>query len=211
MTLRDLALAGAEDHTRAWPAWQAFWKELTGPGSGGMPRPPVLIAIDGLDHWMGPSKYRSAESNVIHAHQFTLIRQFISLLFSTKDQLTNGGMIVAATTGSNTPSFPSFPLLLRQMAAREAGTALTDPTFPMPEPYSKVDPWILDLLHGSGETIVTTLTGLSGAEAKGLLEYYAKSGLLQTSITNEFVGEMRGLSGGGMIGEIAKFGKRVRV
>lgn len=214
LSLCDLALRGAQDQNQAWPVWQAFWKELTQPVETAKTRtPPVLIAIDGLDHWMGLSKYRSAEFELIHAHQLILIREFVSMLFSqpSASQLANGGMILAATSGSNSPSFPSFSLLLRQLIARASGLQVTDKEFPMPEPYRKIDQRVLNLLGGSDETTVQTLRGLSRNESRGLLEYFARSGILKESITEAAVGEKWSLSGGGVIGELANLGTRVRV
>jgi len=215
MSLRDLALMGAENTNNAWPVWQAFWKELTQTADNAKTRiPPVLIAIDGLDHWMGFSKYRSAEYELVHAHQLTLIQQFISLLFSQASNsniLANGGMILAATSGSNSPTLPDFSLLLRQLNARASGIEMTDQEFPMPEPYRKHDQRVLNLLGGSEDTEIQTLHGLSRDESRGLLEYYARSGILKEGITEAIVGEKWSLSGGGVVGEMAKFGKRVRV
>jgi small subunit ribosomal protein S29 len=214
MSLRDLVLIGAQDQHLAWPVWQAFWKELTQPAENAKTRtPPVLIAIDGIDHWMGPSQYRSAEFEPIHAHQLVLIRQFISMLFCqpSASPLANGGMVLAATSGSNSPRFPDFSLLLRQLTARALGLKVTEQEFPMPEPYRKVDQRVLNLLGGSEDTTLQTLQGLSRDEARGLLEYFARSGILKESITEAAVGEKWSLSGGGVIGEIASLGKRVRV
>lgn len=71
-TLKDLLKVGVDDHTQSWRVWQAFWRELTEPGTN--PRPRVLLAADSVDHWMGPSKYFDAEHKVIHSQQFVLIR-----------------------------------------------------------------------------------------------------------------------------------------
>jgi small subunit ribosomal protein S29 len=81
----------------------------------------------------------------------------------------------------------------------------------MPEPYRKVDQRVLNMLGGSEETTVQTLRGLSRDEARGLLEYFARSGILKESITEAAVGEKWSLSGGGVVGEMANLGKRVRV
>jgi len=125
--------------------------------------------------------------------------------------LANGGMILAATSGSNSPNFPDFRLLLRQLSARASGLDVTDQDFPMPEPYRKVDQRVLNMLGGSEETTIRTLRGLSRNEARGLLEYFARSGVLKENITEDTVGEKWTLSGGGVIGEMANLGKRVRV
>ena len=214
MSLRELALIGAQDQSQAWPVWQAFWKELTQPAETAETRlPPVLIAIDGLDHWMGPSKYRSPEYELIHAHQMVVIREFVSMLFAqpSASRLTSGGMIVAATSGSNSPNLPDFRVLLNQLKARASGLKVTDQEFPMPEPYRKADQRVLSLLGGSEETAVRTLRGLSRDEARGLLEYFARSGIMKETVTEATVGEKWTLSGGGVIGEMANLGKRIRL
>ena len=215
MNLQDLALLGIKEPAVAWSVWQAVWAELMEPNdpSKAERRPPILIAVDGIDHWMSLSKYRSAEYNLIHAHQFTLIRQILSLLFpgpSPTNDLVNGGMVLAATTSSHSPNTPSFNLLLRQLIARGSGVQPTDQGFPMPEPYSKVDQSVLDLLYSGGETKAQVLKGLSRDETRGLLEYFARSGILKENISQTLVGEHWSLSGGGVIGELAKFGTRIR-
>jgi len=215
MSLKDLALLGAEDHTLSWPVWQAFWKELTtkSGGSGNHFRPPILFAVDSIDHWMGPTRYRASDFSYIHAHQFILIRQYLSHLFSsptnTKETFPNGALLLAATTGSNAPSYPSFKVLLRQLQAQSEGLKMTDPNFPMPEPYGNTDKHVLDLFKDSQGTQVTELKGMGKKESRGLLEYFAKSGILKSSVTDKLVGEKWGLSSGGNIGELTKVGKRM--
>ena len=203
-TLKDLAVLGADDHTIAYPVWQAFWRELNASG-----RPPILLAVDGADHWMGPTKYRGPDYEVLHAHQFALIKQFTELLFS-RTPLANGGMVLFSTSGSNTPSYPTFNLLMNQLRARQAGVALTAPEFPMPKPFSRPDTRVLDLFAGSEDVRLLDVQGLSTAEVKGLLEYFAHSGLVQDHITESKVAEYRALSGGGLVGELARLGRRLR-
>ncbi|KIX07062.1 uncharacterized protein Z518_05039 [Rhinocladiella mackenziei CBS 650.93] len=213
-TLKDLAQVAVEDHTLAWPVWQAFWRELHEPGT--KPRPPVLLTVDGFDHWMGPTKYRSAEFKIIHAHQFTLIRQFTNLLFSNNDAalpspLANGGLMFFCTSGSNTPAYPTFTVLLNQMQARAKGISPTSPDFPLPAPYSKADPYVMDLMPRTEGIKLLDLNGSSVLESKGLLEYFVRSGVLQTTLTEAAIAEYRGLSNGGIMGELAKLGRRIRV
>lgn len=209
-TLYELAKAGADDHHHAWAVWQAFWKELNEAGAN--PRPAVLLAADGVDHWMGPTMYRNSEHKFIHAHQFSLVRQFINLLFpsqtSASTSFVNGGMILFSTSGSNDPAHPTFKLLQQQMRARERGVALDSPEFPLPVPYSKADERVLNLLPGSKEVNILNVNGLSVAESKGYLQYFARSGLLLAKITDSLVGEYRTLSAGGVVGELAKLGRR---
>ncbi|EXJ96259.1 hypothetical protein A1O1_01385 [Capronia coronata CBS 617.96] len=211
-TLKDLVQLGASDHTFAWPAWQALWRELSEPGANSRPR--VLIAVDSVDHWMGPSKYRSADFKIIHAHQFTLVRQFLGLLFAkagSSPPLANGGMLLYSTTGSNTPAFPSFGLLLNQMRARAQGLDPSAPGFPLPAPFSKPDTHVLELMSGLGDVNLVELKGLSVEESKGYMEYFVRSGLLQRPLTEISLAEFRALAGGGVVGELAKLGRRVTV
>lgn len=215
-TLKDMALLGAEEPTIAPTVWEAVWKELTAPPdaitSNADARPPIMVAIDGLDHWMGPSKYRSADYNIIHAHQFTLIRQFLDLLFNKENKLLpSGGMVIAATTASNSPSYPSFQLLTDQIAALSQGMKETDPDFPMPDPYAEVDDKVFNLLSRAQLIKFTQLNGLTRGESRGLLEFFAKSGIFREPVTDANIGEKWSLSGGGIIGELYKFGKRVRI
>jgi small subunit ribosomal protein S29 len=212
MTLADLATLGADEPSIAWPSWQALWKELNSKSQGKTPIPPVLLAVDSVDHWFDFTKYRSTDFKFIHAHQFLFIRQFMQLLFHTPAPgLANGGMILAATSGSNSPLAPSFHILLPQMAARAKGLQMTDKDFPLPKPYQRVDQRVLDLFGGSESTQLQELSGLTRVEAKGLLEYYARSGILKETLTDTKINEKWTLSGGGIVGELTKFGSRVRV
>lgn len=211
-TLHSLATIGAENPALSWQIWQALWKELTSPSE--QKRPPVLVALDGINHWMTLSKYRSAEYKPIHAHQLAPLRHFIEVLFNKNGAgtLANGGMVLAATTGSNAPSVPTFELLLKQLEAQERGLKMGDTGFAMPQPYKAVDQKVLDLLEGSGELNVQRLKGLErDVEARGLLEYFARSGVLREAVSERTVGEKWTLAGGGVIGEMARFGKRLRV
>ncbi|KAI1614486.1 mitochondrial ribosomal death-associated protein 3-domain-containing protein [Exophiala viscosa] len=210
-TLKDLAQLGADDHNLAWPVWQAFWRELNEPGAN--PRPRILFAADNIDHWMGPSKYRNADHEIIHAQQFTLARHFMDLMFSKQDStpFANGGMIMFSTTGSNTPAHPTFNVLIKQMRARGQGISATSSDFPLPTPYSKPDAHVLELAGGSQNVKLTEVNGLSVPESKAYLEYFVRSGLLQANITEGKIAELRGLSGGGVVGELAKLGSRIRV
>lgn len=209
--LHSLTTIGAEDSKLSWQVWQALWKELTSPSE--QKRPPVLVALDGIGHWMTLSKYRSAEYNPIHALQLAPIRHFMELLFNKNGQgkLANGGMVLAATTGSNTPSAPTFELLMKQLEAQERGLKMGDEGFPMPQPYKAVDQRVLDLLEGSGELGIQRLKGLEkDVEARGLLEYFARSGVFREAVSERTVGEKWSLAGGGVIGEMVRFGQRLR-
>jgi small subunit ribosomal protein S29 len=208
--LYSLSVIGAQNPTMSWSVWQALWKELTSPSQH--KRPPILVALDGIDHWMTLSKYRSAEYNPIHAHQLAPIKHFLQILFNKHraGQLANGGMVLASTSASNSPSLPTFDLLLKQLEAAERGLKVGDEDFPMPQPYKAVDQRVLGLLPGSDGLSVQRLKGLEkDVEARGLLEYFAKSGVMREAVNDVMVGEKWSLAGGGVIGEMARYGKRL--
>lgn len=210
-TLNDLALLGANDPTNAVTVWQAFWKELNTPGE--YPRPPVLLAVDGVDHWFGLTKYRNAEYGFIHAQQFSLIKQFTDLFFSgseTPSPLLNGGVMFFTTSGSNSPKFPSFETLIKQLHATKQGVDPKSPDFPMQSPYSNPDARITSLLSRAQGVQLLEVNGTTKNESQGILEYFARSGLLQKQLSEKLVSDYRQLSAGGVIGELAKLGVRVR-
>lgn len=215
--LKDLALMGVQDPHIAPQVWDAIWKELTvlptskESSSKKVARPPVLIAIDGINFWMGQTKYRSTDYKSIHAQQFTLIRQFTDLLFKAKeDSLPSGGMIMACTTKSNHPSSLSFDVLTAQLQWQNIEGANGLP-FPKPPSYNKHnDKRIYDLFDEENGPEVTELNGLTRTESKGLLEYFARSGMLREAVTDATVAEKWSLSGGGIVGELCKVGARLR-
>lgn len=120
--------------------------------------------------------------------------------------------MLGATTKSNNPVYPTFDVLLKQVAALNEGLQLTDENFPMPTPYQKVDPKVLSLLPTSSSpshsttTTLTHLKGLSLPEAAGLLRYFNNSGILKASITDTFIGEKWTMASGGVVGELCKAG-----
>ncbi|KAL2860679.1 mitochondrial 37S ribosomal protein mS29 [Aspergillus lucknowensis] len=227
MTLEDLAKIGVQDPASAWTVFQALWLELTStsavPGleKNFTPRPPILVTVDGLAHWMTHSKYRSAQFEPIHAHDLVFVRHFLSLLKPGQDKptLPNGGALLYATsTTTNPPSVYSFDVALKQVAARHAGVDPSSPEFPQPEAYSKTDPRVFEALSSPKPTAAKegmlehqVLGGVTRDEARGFLEYFARSGLLRETINDELVGEKWTLAGGGVIGELERLGRRVRV
>lgn len=212
--MKDLALLGSEDSRRAAEFWSAVWQELTVPAGDakGPARPPVLIAIDGVNFWMGETKYMSADYKPIHAQQFTIIKQFTDLLFpQAENPLPNGGMIMACTTKSNHPTTPAFDWLVKQRAAYEELDAEDEANFkPTPNPYMKnADKRVTDLLPRSYSIEFEELGSVQLGEAKGLLEYFARSGIFREAVTEPKVAELKGLSNG-IIGDMCKLAARTR-
>ena len=220
-TLHTLALLGAGSPENAWPVFQALWKELTAtsadPNIQGIepfkPRPPMLVAIDGLAHWMTNSAYMSPQFKPIHAHDFSLIKHFLSLA-TTRNALPNGGIALYATSTCNNPLSPALDVSLKQLAARQAGIQPSSSEFPLPDPYAKLDSRAMEyfnaVMNGGNQLGVQELKGVSKDDTRGLLEYYALSGLMRERISEEVVGEKWSLAGGGIVGELHRFGKRIR-
>lgn len=232
-TLAEIARLGVQDATLAWPMFQALWAELnatapaTNPAQADGPtksifqkRPPLLVTVDGLSHWMQESRYRDADFKPVHAHDLVFVKHFLSLLqpaakdtkSQAKPQLANGGIVMYATSGSNSPTVPTFDLALDQLRARQEGVSESSDAFPQPDPYAKTDARVLDLFKQAATSSVEVqeLGGLSREEARGFMEYFARSGILQEKVTDEWVSEKWSLAGGGIIGEMEKLGKRLR-
>ncbi len=151
---------------------------------------------------MRNSAYRDADFNLIHAHDLALVNHIVPYLSGTQT-LPNGGAIFAATSGSNVPSTPTLSLTLRQAEARAAGTEV-----PQPSPFETQDQRVLDSLK---DIEVVRLQGLTREEARGLMEYYAASGVLRQVVDERLVSEKWTLAGGGIIGELERGTVRMRI
>jgi small subunit ribosomal protein S29 len=229
MSLEDLARLGGRDPSIAWPVFLALWTELTaaesvrdsGTPNPFKPRPPMLVTVDGLAHWMMDSKYRNAQFKPIHAHDLAFVNHFLSLLRpgEPKPVFPNGGLLLYATSASNNPTVPTFDFVLKQLAARQEGINPLSPQFPRTDPYAGFDERVLELFNAASQgklanespTEVQRLGGLTRDETRGFMEYFARSGLLRERVTEEWVGEKWSLAGGGIIGEMEKLGRRLRV
>ena len=136
------------------------------------------------------------------AHDLSLVNHFISLL-SGKQPLPNGGLILAADSGSNRPTTPGFDHgIARSIAVSQERTP------PVWDPWVKVDQRSIDCIEGVD---VWEVKGLSRDEARSIMEYYAKSGMLRQTVNDSLVGEKWTLSGGGIIGELEKGTVRTRI
>ncbi len=195
ISLSRLALLGVSDPETAWPIFQLIMQELALPG-----RPPVLLCMDGLAHAMRDSHYISAKYERIHAHDLAIIRFFLDHL-SGASTLPNGGMVLAATSNSNNPVIPSLNLALGQLEGNKAVRR---------DPFATYDERVLDVFNKGGVQ-VQRLGGVNKQEARGLMEYWARSGLCRQKVDEGFVGEKWTLSGGGCVGELERAVVRMRV
>ena len=208
-TLLQIAKYGSETPRQGSEILTYILSELTQPGQ--QSRPPVLLAVDGLNHWMTLTDYKTPEMARIHAHQFVIIRNFLEHLFTANHPLSYGGLVIGASTGSNTKAVPAFELLTRQCAALRNGTKPDDPSFPLPGAFQYLDPRPLSLLDPNANTQVMDLQGLSKQETGFLLEYFVLSGILKEHITKENVAEKWALSGNGIVGQLCALGTRARI
>lgn len=220
LSLFRLAELGARDPDIAWPVFEALWAELTAtvPASNvtaGV-RPPVLLSLDGLPHICKPSEYISPNMHYIHSHDLALVHHFLQYLSGAAGSLPNGGMVLAADCGSGRPTVPALDLSIKQNEVRAikalpapessssstsqqigAGFLFTDPA----NPYQALDKPTLQALS---DVQVMRVTGFSKDEARAVLEYYARSGMLRQTVTEGLVSEKWTLSGGGVIGELER-------
>ncbi|KJX93804.1 mitochondrial ribosomal protein Dap3 [Zymoseptoria brevis] len=203
-TLARLVEIGSKDPELAWPVWKALWSELLASSSkeGNVQKvPPILYSLDAVDHIMRLSAYLNAEVEPIHAHELALVRHFVGLL-SGRTSLPNGGMILAATSESNRAAAQTLDFALqRNMAVQNE----QEP--PAWDPYIAHDKWVQEAMETVG---VQKMEGLSKAEARGIMEYYAHSGMLRSTVTDGLVSEKWTLAGGGIIGQIENASVRVR-
>lgn len=224
MKLSELADLGIQDRAMAWDAFQALWTELTAtvPAAGKenhfAPRPPILVTVDGLGHWMKNSEYRNPNHEIVHAHDLVFVNHFLSLLQSGsgKPALPNGGLLLYSLSTSNRPKTYTFDVALDQITARQAGMDPSAPEYPQPDPWSQADARVLSLFNHIKSTDpkepaleLQTLGGLTRDETRGYMEYAARNGVLREKLSEDAIGEKWTLASGGIIGELEKLGKRI--
>ena len=220
ISLSRFADLGARDPELAWPIWQALWSELTTPSQTtgeGLQRPPVLVSMDGVDQAMRTCAYLDRDAKPIHAHELALVKQFSQYL-SGHTPLPNGGMVIAATCESNRAASPTLEFCLKHKHAVQHNSKLTpgevsqgaaSQPMPLPEwdPYTVRDSRVDAAMKDVG---AVKLQGLTKDEARGVMEYYAQSGLFRESVTDGMVSEKWTLAGSGIIGELEKASVGVR-
>jgi small subunit ribosomal protein S29 len=197
-TLGQLIQLGASNPEASWPVFVAVWKELTQPG-----RPPIMLGLDNLSHAMRNSDYLSAEVKPIHAHDLTILRHFVDHL-SGKTALPNGGIVLAATSGSNSPSNDALSFSIQCAEARQ----FAPETMPKWNPYTNLDMRVMEALK---DVDILKVGGLTKEEARSLMEYYALSGVLRARVDDMFVTEKWSLAGMGNVGELERTSVRMRV
>ncbi|OJD32454.1 mitochondrial ribosomal protein [Diplodia corticola] len=206
--LLDLAQLGARDADVAWPVLRAFWKELTTlsnkeKAAEGLTRPPVMVCMDNLSFIMNNSEYIDREAKPIHAHDLVLVRHFVNLLNGTA-KLPNGGIVLAATSGSNSPKSNALDFAIERIEAKQNGAT----GLPLWNPYKKIDERSLKALSN---VEILKVKGLTREEARAIIEYYAQSGMMRRTVDENLVSEKWTVSGGGIIGELERATVKYRI
>ncbi|KAL8851829.1 MAG: hypothetical protein Q9221_003255 [Calogaya cf. arnoldii] len=204
ISLARLASLGASDPEIAYPIFDLLITDLLSPG-----RPPVFLGLDGLAHAMQPGTgYTAPNLKPIHPHELMILEWYFKFL-SGQRKLPNGGIVMAATSQSNAPKVPSLDLALSELEGPIVTRA--GQTVPQKErnPFVRYDERVLNTLKSGVQ--VQRLQGLSKEEARGLMEYWAKSGMVREKVNEGFVCEKWTISGGGVVGELERAVVRMRV
>lgn len=158
---------------------------------------------------MQDSEYLNADVKPIHAHDLTVVRHFIDHL-SGAAQLPNGGLVLAATSKSNSRTSPALDFRLQAAKARHAQRPV-----PQWNPYTGVDARTMDALQDldnpAADLDILDVGGLTKSEARSIMEYYAESGMLRHRVSDGFVTEKWSLAGMGNIGELERASVRTRI
>ncbi|KAL8828801.1 MAG: hypothetical protein Q9191_002388 [Dirinaria sp. TL-2023a] len=234
ISLSRLASLGIQDPDIAWRVFTLLMTELTMPNSqltAEQARPPLLLTMDSLAHAMRPdTAYRHPNFEPMHAHDLAIVDFFMGH-FSGRKQLPNGGLVLGITSGSNQPRNPTLDLTLAQLehessssrssSAQPQLNTLVHLTQPMTlqqwelqgDPFKTYDQRVVSIFKNNyeGRVELHKVKGLNKDEARGLMEYWAKSGLLRGKVSDNLVSEKWILSGQGVVGELEKAVVRMRV
>ncbi|KAG9241880.1 mitochondrial ribosomal death-associated protein 3-domain-containing protein [Calycina marina] len=230
ITLTRLCELGARDPEISWPILQALWKEMTANG-----RPPIIMALDGLQYISQDSLYRTPDFKPIHSHDLAIVDHFLAYLSGEKT-FPNGGAAIAATSRSHAPTSKSMELAIRKSQERQFGGRVierdtwgreryddiraieafrNDENLRSIEVFAERDPWEKNYDARSDRALAKIetmkLAGLSRIEARGLMEYWAQSGLLRKQVDEKIVTEKWTLAGNGVVGEIERGALHMRI
>lgn len=113
---------------------------------------------------------------------------------------------MAATSQSNAPQIPSLDLALSHLEGDYTTRAGQIVAKRERIPLMRYDERVLDALMSDKQGIIDVqrLEGLSKEEARALMEYWARSGMIRDRVSEGFVGEKWAISGGGVVGELER-------
>lgn len=195
----------ARESDQAWPVFSALKYELfeVKADGTGRPRPPILFALDGLSSIMRVSDYRAINFDLIHSHDLVLVQMFVDIL-SGKTPLPNGGAVIGATSRNNAARNASMELAINRQLERQA--QVPEEKLTPRDPYCrKYDERTDQVMENTGLEVVN-VRGISKAEARALMEYWAASGLLRAQVNEKTVSEKWITGGNGIIGEMERAG-----
>lgn len=161
---------------------------------------------------MTDSAYKSSAFKPVHAHELAIVDWFMGYL-SGASPMPNGGMVLAATSQSNAPNVPTLNMVLKEVEELQSGVSVRGGpgTIPKPyrpavrDPFTRYDERVLSVLKPKPQgPRIQRLAGLTKEEVRGLLEYYARSGLLRQKVSEGLVAEKWSMSGGGVVGELER-------
>lgn len=147
--------------------------------------------------------YKSADFNEVHAHDLAIVKHFVEYLGGQRS-LPNGGAIIAATSRSHAPVSKSMELMIQQIAEEQSKMDIS-PRDPFEREYDLRAEEAMQGVH------VLRLGGLSKHEARGLMEYWAQSGVLRQQVDERSVAEKWALAGNGIVGEIERGALKMRI
>lgn len=160
---------------------------------------------------MTNSAYKSSAFKPLHAHELAIVNWFMGYL-SGASPLPNGGIVLAATSQSNAPNVPTLNVALTELEEWH-GVSLGGGPDTIPKPYrpavrtplTRYDERVLSVLKPKTEgPRVQRIAGMTKEEVRGLLEYYARSGILRQKVSEGLVAEKWSMSGGGVVGELER-------
>lgn len=148
--------------------------------------------------------YLTPDIKAIHSHDLALVKHFIGCL-SGQEKLVNGGAVIAATNRSHGPISKSLELAIKQTLEKQQGGVVVTKRDPYEKKYDERADQVLQGLE------ILQLKGLTRAEARGLMEYWAQSGVFRTRIDEKTVTEKWTVAGNGIVGELERNALRMRI
>lgn len=120
---------------------------------------------------------------------------------------------MASTSQSNAPQVPALDVALSSL--EDGYVTPAGQTVPPLErnPFKRYDERVFDVFGKAKENglEVQRVEGLTKEEARALMEYWARSGMVRHKVNDAFVGEKWALSGGGVVGELERATLRMRI
>jgi len=165
----------------------------------------VLFSADNISYLFSLSGYTNLDPEKdrlvpIHSFDFLLPKHIVDHLTGSKT-LPNGGIVLGATSKSHYVKCQPLSVGLEMGQSRIDEPERPTPVHEFWNPLFKIDRRVLDEVLNLD---VLKLEGIPKEHAREMIEYWAKSGLVNHRVENSYVGQKWTLSGGGVIGELEK-------